>query len=155
MNTSLTPRTDKAAFREKVVRGEPVTAQEVFDVVVEGVILQGGGSFDGHECRYRAKNGRECGAGQAIPDELYIPFMEGRSVHINGCFGIRSLKPHDRLLSDLQGIHDACVESSMRDGDKDAGFLIRFKRKVYGISLCENLTVPPLAQIEEPLNAPG
>ena len=152
METRLTPRTDKAAFREKVVRGEPVTAQEVFDVAVEGVILQGGPSVSGKSCVYRARNGRECAAGQLIPDEIDYKLMEGNSFGGTRCSLSATLAKHFRLVADLQCTHDEASSHNLKD---DRGFLNDFARRVSVLARAHNLTVPPLAQLEEPSSAPG
>ena len=153
MQTRLTPRTDKAAFREKVVRGEPVTAQEVFDVAVEGVILQGGPSVSGKSCVYRARNGRECAAGQLIPDKFYSERMEGNSFGGTGCADSVTLSQHLGLISSLQSAHDDAVSSSNLKDDRL--FLNFFARRLSVLAREHNLTVPPLAQLEETSGAPG
>lgn len=165
MTTNLTPRTDKAVFREKVVRGEPVAAQEVFDVAVEGVILQGGPSTNTVGwCLYRGDGGRACAVGQLIPDDLYAPELEGNKITLivkssRGSISA-SLREHGRLLMTLQGIHDDLVQDSPEvldgviAGTGDEDFLRHFKRKIGLLAENIGLTVPPLAQIEEPSGAP-
>jgi len=155
MQTSLAPRTDKVAFREKVVRGKPVTAQEVFDVAVEGVILQGGPSVSGRSCVYRARNGRECAAGQLIPDNLYGPEWEGCKIRLilnnRPDTTYRSLRKHGKLLETLQELHDDSYGTLNSAGD--AAFLKAFKRRTALLARNLGLTVPPLAQLEEPSSA--
>jgi hypothetical protein len=107
------PRTDKASVRAKVFREEPVTAQEVFDVAVEGVILQGApsiapGGKKATDCAYRTPEGLECGAGQVWPNELYNEVMEGQSIAglSEGDDFPESLGVHLQLLKDIQRAHD-------------------------------------------------
>lgn len=146
----IQPRTDKAAFRAKVLREEPVTAQEVFDVAVEGVILQGapsiaqGGTKAG-DCVYRTPEGLECAAGQVWPDELYNEVMEGQS--INGLADANdvpeSLRSHLTLLKDLQQAHDCAAATGL--GERKL-FLEGFGNNARHIAEKFRLTVPPLAE---------
>jgi hypothetical protein len=154
----IQPRTDKAEFRAKVLCGESVTAQEVFDVAVEGVILQGGPSIeqevvDGvtvegqdYVCRYRSKNGRECGIGQVWPDELYHEdTLEGHTIEVLLQEAQRvpaSLSPHDTLLLNIQAAHDGLTSSRLTS---DEDFIRGFKHKARWLANFYGLTVPPLA----------
>lgn len=94
-----------------------MTTQQVFDTVIEHLIKQGkqAKASTGH-CSYRTTDGLKCAVGCLIPDELYNPILEGRSVE-----GIRSItlrqyiyptlytfidKNFD-ILQDLQSLHDS------------------------------------------------
>jgi hypothetical protein len=153
----IQPRTDKAAVRAKVLRGEPVTAQEVFDVAVEGVILQGRPSINpggktASACKYRMPSGAACSAGQVWPDELYTPDMEGRSIGIlseNDRFP-DSLVDHVHLLKDLQYTHDGAATFSR--GVRRL-FLEEFRRRARAVANNYDLTTPPLAA--DPNGAPA
>jgi hypothetical protein len=146
----IQPRTDKAAFRAKVLRGEPVTAQDVFDVAVEGVILQGAPSIypvgdRTGQCSYRTPEGLECAAGQVWPDELYDKTVEGRSV-----LGLadddvlpKPLRVHLQLLEAIQQAHDnasvACLWARK-------GFPESFAKRALRLANFYDLTVPPLLE---------
>ena len=58
--------------------------QQVFDKVAAHLLAQGITSSKGHEvggtCLYRGPNGTKCAVGCLIPDDLYSPNMEGKSV---------------------------------------------------------------------------
>lgn len=53
------------------------TKQEVFDLILEGVRKQGGLSVNGTMCAYRSNEGKRCAIGLLIPDDRYVPDMEG------------------------------------------------------------------------------
>jgi hypothetical protein len=89
-----------------------VNNQEVFDTVARHLLTQQVRSVgeDRDGCRYRGHNGRKCAIGALIPDELYLPEMEGKYAH--------QLTDHyqplaellagvdTELLGMLQSIHD-------------------------------------------------
>ena len=93
------------------------SSQEVFDYILDGIRKQGGPSIksDGlsSACMYRGDNGRKCAVGLCIPDELYIPAMEGltltelwddkEEIHEDLHAGIHK---HTPLLCALQDAHD-------------------------------------------------
>lgn len=59
--------------------------QEIFDAVVEHFIQQGAPAVirltnGGVTCCYRTIDGLKCAIGALIPDDLYVPEMEGESV---------------------------------------------------------------------------
>lgn len=86
--------------------------QEAFDYVAAALVKQGGPAkdigSDGHErCVYRARDGRKCGIGQLMPDDIYQPEFEGRGIAWlieNGSFP--KLKPFIHFLAELQDAHD-------------------------------------------------
>lgn len=113
--------------------------QEIFDKVVNHLREQGcRSSRPGSRafCSYRGENGLKCAIGCLIPDNLYHPKLEGRSILsiIKICDEIKDSPIHvtaknilnyigyvDKtdeekhktklLLIDLQQIHDCCIVS--------------------------------------------
>ena len=85
--------------------------QEIFDIVVLHLYRQGHPAYDQKEgCLYRAPNGDKCAVGVLIPDQVYDPGMEGKSVD-NQNFSFSKVLPkyiHQNidLLLALQGVHD-------------------------------------------------
>lgn len=123
-----------------------MTKQEIFEKVVIHLRNQGrratGKSHPmaASKCKYRTSDGLKCGIGCLIPDELYDPSFEGKSVtcvarRLHAKFGVDrfSLYPNDFVtdgfctpaadgilastgapcmyLEDLQGIHDSWDET--------------------------------------------
>jgi hypothetical protein len=87
-----------------------MTKQEIFDTVAFHLIKQGKKSAnDRGICLYRSPGGLKCAVGCLIPDEVYWPSMEGRSVsRLLGCYdGLKFLRPFKAILNDLQQAHDA------------------------------------------------
>lgn len=109
-----------------------MTKEEIFVKSVVGVIVQGGGSFDDIGCRYRGPNGRKCAAGQLIPDELYKPEMERKSV-----WSLRRDLPeilcwdpaHDDLVSSLQFAHDGAARITRNQNEGDEAFVKLFRER--------------------------
>jgi len=59
------------------------TPQQLFDYITAFLIKQGGPSFrddEGDEPAYRGRGGRMCAIGCIIPDALYTPNLEGRTL---------------------------------------------------------------------------
>lgn len=54
-----------------------MTDQEIFDTVVSHLLQQGKPASDGDYCVYRTTDGLKCAIGVLIPDDEYIPTMEG------------------------------------------------------------------------------
>ena len=56
--------------------------QEVYDTAVAGLASQEfqGCYIDGAICAYRGTEGRKCAIGYCIPDEMYSPDMEEKSI---------------------------------------------------------------------------
>jgi hypothetical protein len=98
-------------FLERVEMNLPVTAQEVFDQSVGGVIRQGRQSVGGDGmCLYRDSQGGACAYGQCIPDSLYTPDMEHNGITSLADVDVEipeSLVPHLDLLEALQLAHDS------------------------------------------------
>lgn len=62
-----------------------MTDQELFDQTYVKLLAQGGPAMKtysggGMQCAYRGDNDRKCAAGHWIPDELYLPSMEGTGI---------------------------------------------------------------------------
>lgn len=80
------------------------TSQLIFDTVLAHLRNQGQRSYDGHMCLYRGPDGLQCAAGCLIPDDLYVPEMEGKSF-ANPIFD-GFLGEFRSLIFDLQCVHD-------------------------------------------------
>lgn len=108
-----------------------MTAEEVFTIVSNHLIKQNKKSFLSKEqiseikerlgeksipdeeigCAYRGANGCKCAIGVLIPDDEYLPEMEGEiPIALHRIVKNHELKEllnkHAYLLFDLQGIHD-------------------------------------------------
>ncbi len=59
---------------------EKMTVQEAYEKAVNGVIDQGGFSYDVGLCLYRDDCGKKCAIGHIIPDSLYCAELEGNTV---------------------------------------------------------------------------
>lgn len=88
-------------------------AQEIFDTVATHLLKQGRRAVNPdipERCHYRGANGTACAVGVLIPDEVYDPMMEGRTVvgllsHPE--FKIpRWMWNNEQLLIELQNVHD-------------------------------------------------
>jgi len=84
-----------------------MTAQEVFDIAVGGVLKQGALSAESGRCFYRGPNGLKCAVGQLLKDDevndelaLYDMVLPDR------------LEPHRKLLEELQSAHDDATSLS-------------------------------------------
>jgi len=69
--------------------------QELFDKMVEGLNKQKAISTrpatwdeDVLMCAYRAENGNRCAVGMLIPDDLYVPELEGRPAASSEIFDV-------------------------------------------------------------------
>lgn len=92
-----------------------MTQQEIFDKVAAHLLQQNrraegnGGGF----CAYRGDHGLKCAIGCLIPDERYLPEMEGRGAsqifydfpYLAKAMGV-DYKRDGALLRELQRIHD-------------------------------------------------
>lgn len=97
----------------------PMTNQQIFDKVALHLLKQGKramsdwGNPNGLSCSYRGEDGTSCAVGCLIPDEHYVPAMEGAGGVYNNRLvrdaltrvGI-DLMQSERLLSALQAMHD-------------------------------------------------
>jgi hypothetical protein len=89
-----------------------MTRQEIFNKVADHLLTQGKPAlFDEiGDCAYRGQDGSMCAVGCLIPDELYTPEMELKSVDtlLNAEFVLPGFfYDNYTLLSDLQRIHDS------------------------------------------------
>jgi len=100
------------------------TPQEIFDFVARALLAQGrpsgkievnsaGGGVPFFTCLYRSPDGCKCAAGHLIPDELYVPEMEGKAIYtlMLGLTGLEPLQIEDIknnliLVECLQRAHD-------------------------------------------------
>jgi hypothetical protein len=120
-----------------------MTRQEMFNKAWHGVIAQGGPSMvDGH-CLYRGWNGRKCGVGHLIGDEVAhrwdmlkksgVAFMSADMISKAG------LAPSDQqFLVDLQNAHDA----SGNHGSTDKQFIAEFIKSMADVATRYSLTIP-------------
>lgn len=94
-----------------------LTAQEVYDIVKSHLLAQGKPSFDrDQDCAYRGSGDTSCAVGCLIPEDQYTLRMEGLSVD-QLCVNqtrftlapslVEFLSAHQKLLTDLQMVHDA------------------------------------------------
>lgn len=101
-----------------------MTPQEIYDTVINHLRAQGQRAMGTVGCAYRGAGGTKCAVGVLIPDELYDPAIEGRSVtafkpgtvsvdatNRKECDALGEAMPllveHNVLLGELQSLHDA------------------------------------------------
>lgn len=90
------------------------TAQELFDIAVQGMLTQNERSRNAEDnmCRYRGTHGRKCPVGFLISDEDYRPEFEGPGIdlllsqHILPKSLQQEFAANQKLLFMLQAIHD-------------------------------------------------
>jgi hypothetical protein len=83
------------------------TNQEAFDLVVTHLKNQGRQAFADGACKYRTSDGLKCAIGALIPDEDYMPEMEGFDVrNLIQNFGLETGGVGPALLAELQYVHD-------------------------------------------------
>jgi hypothetical protein len=133
-----------------------MTPQEVFNTVATHLFNQGkqAGEYreeeirDGEyapsfKCLYRGPEGTKCAAGFLIPDELYNPAMENRSIYdvIEAYPKLAELLEGNRgLLVELQNIHDGYSEKY----NKDESFKWYLRRKLYELATDSGFTTEVL-----------
>ena len=89
-----------------------MTRQEIFNKVADHLLTQGRvatSSTTLPTCAYRSTDGATCAVGCLIPDELYVPEMENKSVYTLLWYFPDLpdyLHTNSRLLKSLQTIHD-------------------------------------------------
>ena len=84
-----------------------LTAQEAFDRVARHLLTMPHQSYDDGFCSYRAPDGNRCAVGCLIPDDAYVPDLEG--VSIGSLVGFPKFAPWKsivNLLCKLQCVHD-------------------------------------------------
>ena len=113
--------------------------QEVYDTAVAGLSSQefkpSYGGRNGTSCAYRGGNGRKCAIGWCIPDELYSPEMEGKTVysmfaeHWKAMREIFPISISVGALRELQNCHDIAVvyPGSMRGNLRAFGLKYRLQ----------------------------
>lgn len=57
-----------------------IGCQETFDRVAKHLLKQNKKSVNGTQCMYRSSDGLQCALGCLIPDELYVPSLEGTTL---------------------------------------------------------------------------
>ncbi len=108
--------------------------QEVFDIVVRHLRKQNAASVvsePGSACAYRGTEGRKCAVGILIPDEIYHPYMEEKSIEY-----VMAANPETKkwecdmcLLSELMTIHDSYPVN-------------RWEQEFRSVANAYNLTIP-------------
>jgi hypothetical protein len=93
-----------------------ITAREIFEHVVVSLLRQGRSSrkqfhpnpkFNaGIRCAYRGDFGAKCSGGWVVPDSLYQPNLESRTIREIMPLLPETLHEHAGLLSSLQAAHD-------------------------------------------------
>lgn len=88
---------------------QEMTAQQVFDSVLNGLRLQGKAAVFNGNCMYRAPDGCKCAFGILIKDDEYDPEMENCSAPlVLARFPkLFHLQQHSQLLDALQYAHDS------------------------------------------------
>jgi hypothetical protein len=104
--------------------------QAIFDKVTTHLLEQGRPAMNEHGCAYRGEDGTKCAIGCLIPDDLYMPAFEEKSVNLilrkfdvdkklSAALGITPYNPNDpynqsdlKFLERLQLAHDAAQEES-------------------------------------------
>lgn len=109
--------------------------QQMFDTVVKHLLAQGERSVAiinyENRCMYRFE-GLKCAVGCLIPDDLYIPEMEGLNVAglLDKYPALKESIPHQNLALELQYVHDEVPV------DKWRGELVRIAVKCGVNSKC-------------------
>jgi hypothetical protein len=111
-----------------------MTSQEIIKFVAEKLITQGQRSVAGNNptiCLYRGPEGRKCGAGWVIPDALYEYCMENHTIlwvlqnygEVEKAVLPTDLSLHEgqRLLIQIQSIHDDCLVEEWPEAFKNLG----------------------------------
>lgn len=97
-----------------------LTAQQIFDLTVYHLgTMEARSVGDTGGCRYHNEDGNSCAVGYFISDSEYSLEMEGAPIYNTRMDELLPprLKPHLRLLSDLQQVHDdSCLWT---DGRRD------------------------------------
>lgn len=90
--------------------------QTALNAAAAGLMAQGCCSIGNVRCAYRGREGRKCGVGFLIPDELYGKELEGHDSY--ELLDLRRMHEHFRgcdpaLLKSIQRAHDnaACIEN--------------------------------------------
>lgn len=115
--------------------------QAIPDLVVRALRKQGKPSVDpdSTRCLYRAPDGSKCAAGHWLPDELYTPRMENRSI-FSLSLNFHIPRAAASLLSDLQAAHDGLVDK--RFDPAHDGWLQRFETRARHAAKRHDLVYP-------------
>lgn len=124
-----------------------MTRQEMYSKVKAAINAQGAPAWDelSGVCVYRTKDGKRCAVGALVPDEEYIPMMEGSRVQsIKPEYTPRSLASLSgediQFVADMQTAHDYSAEDAMgdtKDIDSDmfkSAFLTYFNQRMAQIA---------------------
>lgn len=131
----------------------PLTAQEILNKIWNGVREQGRPSINRWGVSVmRGPHGEKCGAGQAIPDEVWGDDLEGS---IRGAYDkcrlstsivrqayAKNIKPFLGLLEDCQFAHD----SATLDTNTTEEFFTKFERAMKGVARRYKLKPLPTKQ---------
>lgn len=115
---------------------------EIFNKVARHLIKQGGRAMENGVCRYRGPAGTKCAIGALIPDELYDPEIESKSIanvlwqwpkiaeYLVGDVKPRNSDEEEafRILRELQGVHDGGFNGDFKQG-------LRYTRENFGIEM--------------------
>ena len=108
-----------------------LTKQQLFDKTAIHLVRQGKKSRNKQWCLYRGKDGLKCPVGALITDKEYEKDMEGSNVldlfddwkkNLNAC-GIS--KRHQRLLKEIQIVHDDCRATNWVKELKEVALLFK------------------------------
>ena len=124
-------------------RTNMITAQELFDNALHGVLKQGGQSFDKKKgCVYRDPSGRRCGIGHSIPDAEYSSNFEGVPVITMRAL-CSSEQPVTRYIStNLLDLAQSLQHAHDRHAAGDS-FLYNFEVSMKGVADRYDLQTPP------------
>ena len=88
--------------------------QEVYDKVKAHLLSQNRKSLDDDgQCVYRGENGAMCAVGVLIPDDMYLPSMEGDACSADDMLLVlKQLGIDYRLARSLQNVHDNVYHSN-------------------------------------------
>jgi len=131
------------------ITGIEMTAQEVFDKAVIGILEQGVPSMsDSGTCKYRGPNGLKCAAGQVLRDEDYVAVNWDRDTNdssfdtiVNNGDAPDYMFQHQELISDLQTAHDS-DSGNASDPEGVAAWLQDFRREARAIAKQHRLRMP-------------
>lgn len=130
-----------------------MTNQEAFDKVWKWFIVdRNPRAVNGNICRYRTAGEipAKCAVGCLIPDELYRPRMECRSVQ-------RIISEYVELANFFNGVSQDML-SQLQRGHDDAGNEIPYENMEHSfryVAKCFNLTIPASASSSVISNSTG
>lgn len=108
-----------------------MTPQELFDKTIAHLIFMSGPCIrpeDG-QCMYRGEGGTRCAAGFWVPDDRWVPEMEGQVISSYAGHLSNEAAPHVRLISDLQHeVHDAVTSWDRTMTSDDSSYIYTWDR---------------------------